>query len=285
MTSEPSQQSDALGVAERIARKFASLPQVEAVVEAGSRTSVFADARSDIDLYMYVTGDIPLEVRAKIAAGSPRAEIGNATWEPGDEWIDAETGTPVDVMYRHVRWIEEQLDRVLVHHQASVGYSTCFWYNVLHSRVLFDRTGWFEGLQTRAKQTYPSELRRAIIAKNYPLLRQNQSSYLHQIELAVVREDQVSVNHRVTALLASYFDVLFALNQLPHPGEKRFIRHAKASCKKLPHDMERQVTELLASAAGGGHDTTAKVNELLGGLDELLVQENLVPQNLRPDVT
>ena len=213
-----------LAVAERVAGQFASLPQVEAVALAGSRSSEFADAKSDVDLYVYVTEDIPLEVRAKIAAGSPRAEIGNATWEPGDEWIDAETGTSVDVMYRHVRWIEEQLDRVLVRHQASVGYSTCFWYNVLHSRVLFDRAGWFEALQRRARQGYPENCRRAIIAKNYPLLRHNQSSYLHQIELAVRRKDLVSVNHRVAALLASYFDVLFALNELPHPGEKRLIQ-------------------------------------------------------------
>ena len=267
----------ALAVAERIARRFASLPQVEAVAVSGSRTSEFADSRSDIDLYVYVTEDIPLDLRAKIAAGSPRAEIGNATWEPGDEWIDAETGTSVDVMYRHVRWMEEQLDRVLVQHQASVGYSTCFWYNVLHSRALFDRSGWFANLQQRAGQPYPQELRQAIIAKNYPLLRRNQSSYLHQIELAVAREDPVSVNHRVAALLASYFDVLFALNEMPHPGEKRLIQHAKVRCSKIPHEMERQVTELLASVGKGDGGTVAKVNGLLDGLDELLLREKMVP--------
>jgi hypothetical protein len=99
MTSETSKPTVALTVAEQ----FASLPQVEAVVISGSRTSEFADQRSDIDLYVYVTDDIPLDQRATIAAGSPRVEIGNATWEPGDEWIDADTGTSVDVMYRHRR--------------------------------------------------------------------------------------------------------------------------------------------------------------------------------------
>jgi hypothetical protein len=65
-------------------------------------------------------------------------------------------------MYRHARWIEEQLDRVLVRHEASVGYSTCFWYNVLHSNALFDRAGWFEALQRRARQgeTYLHRCRR-----------------------------------------------------------------------------------------------------------------------------
>lgn len=266
----------ALAVAQRVAEQFSGLPQVEAVVVSGSRTSEFADSRSDIDLYVYVTEDIPLEQRAEIAIGSPRAEIGNATWEPGDEWIDAESGTSVDVMYRHVGWMEEQLDRVLVHHQACVGYSTCFWYNLLHSQALFDRSGWFASLQKRSRRPYPDELRQAIIAKNYPLLRHNQSSYLHQIELAVEREDPVSVNHRVAALLASYFDVLFALNKLPHPGEKWLIQHAKTSCPTLPRDMERQVAELLASVGELNRDTVAKLNALLENMDELLLGEKMV---------
>ena len=46
-------------------------------------------------------------------------------------------------------------------------------------------------------------LRRAIVAKNWPILRRNQSSYRRQIELAIERDDAVSVHHRVTALVAS----------------------------------------------------------------------------------
>jgi hypothetical protein len=274
MSAENSKQSTALALAERIAGEFAFLPQVEAVAMAGSRASSFADGKSDVDLYVYVTADIPLDARALIAAGSPYAAIGNTTWEPGDEWIDGETGTPVDVMFRHTGWIEEQLDRVLVHHQASVGYSTCFWYNVLQSRALFDRRGWFAELQRRANGPYPPELRWAIIAKNYPLLRRNQSSYLHQIELAVERGDPVSVNHRVAALLASYFDVLFAVNELPHPGEKRVLEHVKATCSKLPVGIEEQVSELVRNPVG---DIAKRINALGDELDELLVREGLTP--------
>ena len=78
---------------------------------------------------------------------------------PASPWMSC-TGT--------VRWIEEQLERVLVHHQASVGYSTCFWYNVLHSQALFDRAGWFAELQRRPRQPYPEELQRAIIGQKLP---------------------------------------------------------------------------------------------------------------------
>lgn len=274
MSSPDSLSQTTLAVAQRIARQFGSLPQVEAVVLAGSWTSDFADAESDVDLYVYVTEDIPLDVRAKIASGSPRAEIGNATWEPGDEWIDGETGIAVDVMYRHVRWIEEQLDRVLVQHQASVGYSTCFWYNVWHSQALFDRARWFAELQRRAGRRYPPELRRAILAKNYPLLRHNQSSYLHQIELAVRRNDPVSVNHRVAALLASYFDVLFAVNEQLHPGEKRLLRHAM-QCPHLPPDMVSHVMGIVEAVGDAKADIAARINRLVDGLDGLLRRKGL----------
>lgn len=260
-----------------MAGQFASLPQVEAVALAGSRTSSFLDANSDVDLYVYVTEDIALELRAKIASGSPRAEMGNATWEPGDEWIDGETGIAIDVMYRQSSWIEEQLDRALVRHEASVGYSTCFWYNVLHSQSLFDRAGWFAEVQRRAGRPYPLELKRAIIAKNYPLLRRNQSSYLHQIELAALRNDRVSVNHRVAALLASYFDVLFAVNELPHPGEKRLLDHAVASCVKMPEEMTKQVMALVAAVGGANADIIVRIDELVDGLDELLLREKMIP--------
>jgi len=202
----------------------------------------------DIDLYVYATAEVPVESRRAIAAEfADRMEIDNRVWEPGDEWIDRNTGRAIDIMYRTPAWIEDQLARVLVRHEASAGYSTCFWWNVLHSRALYDRTGWYAALQQSARQPYPEELRRAIIAKNLPLLRSNISSYRRQIEKALDRGDLVSVNHRIAAFLASYWDILFAINSLPHPGEKRLPDHASRLCKTLPANWEADLTALLQS--------------------------------------
>jgi predicted nucleotidyltransferase len=239
MTLDPSASAE---VANRVAAAFATLPGVVAVAMAGSRATDDADDRSDIDLYVYAGEPIATADRAAIAASfATRPEVGNDFWEPGDEWIDAQTGRHVDVMYRTPLWIEEQLERVLVRHEASLGYSTCFWHNVLHSRPLFDRSGWYRDLQATAARPYPQPLRRAIIARNHPLLRQTLSSYLAQIERAVRRGDSVSIQHRITALLASYFDVLFAVNELPHPGEKRLLELAATRCARTPTDMESQI--------------------------------------------
>jgi predicted nucleotidyltransferase len=270
--------SSAEALAQRVALRYAELPQVEAVALGGSRAAGADDANSDIDLYVYFREPISLESRRQIATPATRAEVGNDFWEPGDEWIDAETGVSVDVMFRHVEWITERLDGVLSKHWASVGYSTCFWYNVLHSQILFDRRGWFLALQKTAERPYPQELKRAVIAKNLPILRRNRSSYVHQIEVAIARDDRISASHRVTALLASYFDILFAVNEQPHPGEKRLAQFATRLCPKLPGNFPRAMDELLAAVPGGDRPIIDKINALLDGLEFLLRGEGLLSE-------
>ncbi|HEY6100592.1 MAG TPA: nucleotidyltransferase domain-containing protein, partial [Anaeromyxobacter sp.] len=193
-------------VARRTAGAYATLPAVEAVALGGSRGAGRASPGSDVDLYVYCAAALPLAERAAVARRhASRVEVGNAFFEPGDEWVDAASGLRVDAMFREVAWIEDQLDRVLGRHEASVGYSTAFWHGVRASVALFDRRGWYARLRQRAEAPYPEPLRRAVVARNRPLLAANLSSYRHQIELAAARGDAVSVNHRVSAFLASFF--------------------------------------------------------------------------------
>lgn len=263
-----------LDLARVTAAHYAALPVVTAVVLAGSLAAGVADDESDIDLYVYSTEALSLRDRRRIALeAADRADVDNQFWEPGDEWIDRQTGVKIDVTFRHPAWIEEQLDRVLVQHQASTGYSTCFWYNVLHSQALFDRDGWYARLQERAGQPYPEPLRQAVVAKNYSLLRQKLSAYAHQLEHAVDRGDRVSVNHRVAALLASYFDILFALNRLPHPGEKRLVRLVEDRCPLRPPRMREDVERLLRAEDAGA---LAAVDALVDELDIILAAEHFV---------
>jgi predicted nucleotidyltransferase len=72
-----------VSVAKRIAGQFASLHKVEAIAISGSQASELHDSNSDVDLYVYVTEAVPLEVRRRIASGAERAEVGNEYWEPG----------------------------------------------------------------------------------------------------------------------------------------------------------------------------------------------------------
>ena len=261
-----------------VASEFSRLNEVSAVALSGSKWGELADELSDIDLYIYSETEPSKIWRSELAQQYGKHEsIGNEFWEHGDEWVATRNGVVVDIMYRSPSWIEEQFVRVIDRHQASVGYSTCFVHNVLCSKPLYDRDGWYESLQEKARQPYSDRLQKAIIAKNHPILRDTLSSYFHQIEIALSRNDIISINHRVTALLASYFDILFAVNRVFHPGEKRLLGYALAKCPKRPPQIQIQVNGLLASIA----DTEQfillqRVNELLDGLDAFLVSEGLV---------
>ncbi|NQE33460.1 DUF4037 domain-containing protein [Microcoleus asticus] len=265
-----------------IGEQFSSLPQVVALVLAGSRTTIVTDESSDFDFYVYVKEEIPVDIREAIARQfSDRIAINNQFWEPGDEWIDINTGCGIDIMYRQPEWIEEELDRVLVKYQASVGYSTCFWWNVLTSVSLYDRDGWFQQLQANVDRPYPEQLRQAVIAKNYPILRHLIFSFRHQLESAVLRRDSVSIIHRTAAFLGSYFDIVFAINSIPHPGEKRLVERATALCSKLPEDLESQIHSLTNSISlpAGDRQILHSLDGLVDSLDRLLIEAGLIATN------
>lgn len=269
------QTSPHLSLAHRIADPFSALPNVEAIALAGSQASGAVDRDSDIDLYVYTTSVIPLGDRVAIVEklGATRSDLNLQFWDLGDEWYDAETGIEVDIIYWDTSWIEGQLDRVLVEHRASMGYSTCFWHTIHNSRSLYDKSGWLHRLKEKSAVPFPEALRRAIIAKNHPVLRRVIPSYLHQIEKAIRRNDLVSINHRGAALLASYFDVLFALNRIPHPGEKRLLKTALECCTRVPREMANQVEEVLYAACSADQSLIVKIEKLVNGLDQLLLEE------------
>jgi predicted nucleotidyltransferase len=264
-------------LAQTIAKRFKSYPQVEAIALGGSLTSGNIDHYSDIDLYIYTTKEVPVVDRKKIVdeLGASRQDLGLTFWDSGDEWFHGETGIEVDIIFWDPKWIEEQIDRVVIEHQASVGYTTCFWHTIKNSKILFDRKGWFTGLQGKSDTPYPVPLKANIIAKNFPILRDVIPSYYYQIKKAIDRDDKISINHRVAAFLASYFDVLFALNEVTNPGEKKILPYALDHCSKLPPDMSSQIDELLFASSANPAGLLAKLDELIEGFERLMDAESV----------
>ncbi len=243
---------------------FSARPEVVAIALGGSVASGAVDASSDHDIYILTTADIPHEVRRQLAMRfDPAPEIGNAWFGEGDEWSDRSAGVSVDLMYWDQKWFEGQLRDVIERHQPSLGYTTSLWFTARHARPLFDRDGWFAGIQALAASPYPEELRESIVGWNRPLLRSTRSSYRHQIELAIARDDPVSVNHRIAALLASVFDIVFASMRAPHPGEKRLLDHVARLGTPVPDEFAPLVRRVLAATGDPA------VRQVLTALDEL----------------
>ena len=257
-----------------IASRYAAMPEVLAVALGGSRTAGKEDEFSDIDLYVYTRTEVPVEPRRQLAQErGTQVEVNNQYWETGDEWLEKEDGLHVDVLFRSAQFIEGMVDAVLKHQQASVGYSTAFWANVLNCQILFDREGWLAALKERAAQPYPAALAHAIIQNNMPLLRGMIGAYPNQIKRAVQRGDIVAIHHRLTEFLAVYFDVLFALNRLPHPGEKRLLAYAEQLELLPPHFLER-VTKLLSFGSSTVDDVPHQVEALVDDIEKLVAQKN-----------
>ena len=274
-------QPEHLQLAQQIAGLFSALPQVRAVALGGSRgRHPVVDPASDLDLYVYTQSAVPLSERQAIvtaSGGASRANLGLEYWGPGDEWYHAPTGLEIDIVYFDCVWMEQQLAAVLELGQASQGYTTCFWHTVAHSISLYDPHAWFSGLQQRCQVKYPETLRQNIVTLNYPLLRIIIPSYYRQLEKARERRDLVSVNHRLAALLACYFDILFAVNRQTHPGEKRLVEYAQEHCSSLPKNFARDLASVLLTSSSDPGSLLNHLGDLLDHLDQWLVEEGFTP--------
>lgn len=230
-----------------ITDEFKKFEQVQAIAVGGSGSVNTADAASDIDTYVFVDKEIPVEERLKlIKKYSSKYEAGCEYFGSGDEFYVDKTGRQLDVMYFNKNWMEETLENVWRKYYPSNGYTTCFLFTLKNCRTVYDKDGWLEGLKKQLETPYPAELKNNIIKRNLMLLKDKPfASYYEQIEKALKREDIVSVNHRLAAFVASYFDIIFANNELLHPGEKKLVKYALNNCKKLPENFAGNIEKLL----------------------------------------
>lgn len=231
---------------EAILNEYKNLPQVQSVAIGGSSASNYADKSSDIDVYIFTKEDIPVETRKDIAKKySQKMDIGQDYFGPDDEYFADKLGKAIDVVYFSTKQMEDNIKSIWENHNASNGYTTCFLYTLKTAKTFSDKDGWLQGLKDRINTPYPKELKQNIINRNMQLLKDKPfASYQEQVRKAVQRNDLNSVNHRVAAYMASYFDIIFAKNELLHPGEKRLVKYALDNCRVLPDEFEENIHSL-----------------------------------------
>ena len=261
----------------QIVNEFKRLDEVVAITLAGSCASGRKDNYSDFDIDIITERDIPIEKRESIVKKfSDLMEINNTFWGPSDEFVLRNSSIQVDIAYFDFNFLKDKLKNILDKHNASIGYTTCFWHNVINAIIVFDKNNEFKDLKERYTIEYPEELKKNIVSKNYPILKKNFSAYYNQIEKAINRNDLVSLNNRIAAFLDSYFDIIFAINEIPHPGEKRLLSIINTMCKKLPKNSVENVEKLIKDISMCDVTILEDINKIVRQLDIILRNENLI---------
>lgn len=231
---------------DEIVKEYSQLPQVYAISTCGSSKAGMSDEMSDTDIEIFISEDIPIEKRLEIAKKfAEKYEVGGDYFGGCDEFFAKEYNLEIDISYFNTKWLEDSVENVWHKYNSSNGYTTCFLYTVKNCELLYEKEGWLSALKKVVSTEYPQKLQKNIIKRNLMLIKDKPfSSYYEQVEKAIKRGDLNSINHRVSALMASYFDIIFAKNQLLHPGEKRLVKYAVKNCKILPLDFEKNIEKL-----------------------------------------
>lgn len=229
---------------EELIHELTLFPQIEAIALGGSRAGSNYDDSSDYDVYLYCTGTVTEDKRRQVLSRfCSYMELGNHFWELEDN-VTLKNGIDMDLLYRNLDDFISDVASVAEQCRARNGYTTCMWHNLITCKILYDRDERLTAAKKRFQIPYPLSLKQNIICRNRKLLHGTLPAYSGQIIKAAQRHDPVSINHRVSAFLESYFDILFALNEKTHPGEKRLITLAKEQCAILPDQFEENLNQL-----------------------------------------
>lgn len=254
-------------ILQQVIEDFSKIKEIKAIALGGSTGAKTSDTLSDYDIYIFSDTEVSPATREEIAKKySDRYEVHNTYFGDGDEWYRRDDGKVFDLMYWNRKWIEDIVENIWHRHDAWGGYTTCFLYTIKNAHILYDPDGWFVRLQSQLDTPYPQELADNIIRRNRMMIKDKISaSFKEQIEKAVKREDWVSVNHRISAFLAGYFDIVFAANKLLHPGEKRLVAYALKHCTRLPENFTENIEALCT-----GTDKLTALNNICVELDKFL---------------
>lgn len=246
---------------------YTNSQNVEAIAIEGSVSAETSDNNSDIDIYIFSKTDIPIEFRKNIICPiSSKFEIGCDYFGSGDEFLLDNLNKQLDIMYWNTEWFESIVNNTWIKCYPQNGYTTCFLYTLKNFNIIYDKNNWLQNLKKIINTPYPQRLKKNIIKRNIMLMQDKPfASYYEQIQKAILRNDVTSINHRISAFVASYFDVIFALNEQLHPGEKRLIQFAKNNCKILPNNFEENLLKLFEQP------NSATLNILNSIVNELVI--------------
>ncbi|MCL2198714.1 MAG: DUF4037 domain-containing protein [Defluviitaleaceae bacterium] len=224
---------------------FSKQKQVDCITLGGSKAVGNDDEHSDYDVYVYLNAPLSPDTRASLLAETcSYTEINHTFWEPEDNCI-LKNGEKLEMIYCDLPGTIKQMHSILTEGTAALGFTTCVCFRVINAKIIYDPKGLYRDIVTEFSMPYPAHLRENIIQKNWALLETSQQSFRLQIDKAIKRNDLILVTRRIVGFLNSYFDIVFALNEVYVPGEKFLDKLACKMCKRLPKNFRENINKLL----------------------------------------
>ena len=221
----------------QIVTAIADLSGIAAITLGGSTAAGFADASSDLDVYVFYHKPLAAvtdrAVRLRSLADEGTLEVGIPSFGLED---------PLHVQQTLIELIYLDLDRLSVEAKqaygqglSSEGYTTALLNILVRGQVFHDATGEVTALHARLQAGYP-EPTRARLLREYPeVLRY----YLELLRISQQRDDLLFVQQMRYSAQMIFFNLLFALNRQYHPGGKRLLIHARCCAIQPPYLVER----------------------------------------------
>ncbi len=209
-------------------KELAQLEQVEALALGGSRAGQDFDKDSDYDVYVYLSAPLSPDIRKEILSKHcSYMEIGNQFWELEDDCV-LNNGIEIELIYRSLDEFDKTLQVVVLEHQAQNSYTTCMWYNLLNSKILYDRDGHYAALQKKYNLPYPAELKKNIINKQFLLLDQAMPAFSRQIK----KSSQNAKTYSASITVVASFSPLILICSLPSMSSSIQEKNACSSTQK-----------------------------------------------------
>lgn len=249
-----------------------------------SRSGVNCDNKffSDIDIDILIKDNIDFERRKKILSKFTD-ELYTGVGRTGvyDRFFLRNSTTLIEISYISLDKLEKNLIDVVDKCIPNIGYTTYQWRNVINAYIAYDKDNIYKKLQEEYRRPFPEQLKVNIINENYWLLKGGVESYYKKIEDAIKINDIEKIKKNIKGFLESYFDIIFAINEIQHPGEKKILTYVLNNCSKIPEGINEQVNSLIERSVVQDdilevdNSILEEVDSIIEELDKLIEKEGI----------
>lgn len=228
-----------------IINDMGKLDSVLAIVLGGSRSIDIADKYSDYDIYIYFNNTNSFSDIKPILALYINSDSELNMFFPEETCVLLKDNTHVEIILKTLIGAENEIKKRLIDYQCDLGFSTCDLAAVFNGKVLYDNKKIYQNLIDKYSFAYPDRLAENVIKFNREMMNGKVISADRQIIKALKRNDFVAFQRWCTVYIASYFDILFAINRKYHIGEKRMLKFALDNFDILPDKFEQSILDLV----------------------------------------